>query len=157
MTIFEELVERVSNGEKFHIDFEKRTMKVGRNFLIKNGEYDASRRLVPDSFILPYITLDLVLGDIGVLYYSYKHSLPSERSDKKRHTYFKALSMNELTDSHLMHAERREEAQARLEGYILCMILEKRLIWDENVMGKWFYQAKGEPDLVILRKWIENN
>lgn len=35
MTIFNELVERVSNGETFHIDFEKRTMKVGNGFLIK--------------------------------------------------------------------------------------------------------------------------
>ena len=30
MTIFKELIEKVSNGETFHIDFEKRTMKVGK-------------------------------------------------------------------------------------------------------------------------------
>ena len=45
MTIYEELIKRVSNGETFHIDFEKRNMKIGKEFLIKNGEYDTSRVL----------------------------------------------------------------------------------------------------------------
>lgn len=155
MTIYEELVERVSNGETFHIDFAKRTMKVGKDYLIKNGEYDATKHLVPDSYVLPYIGMELILGCIGTLYAIYKCSLPSERSDKKRRTYFKALSMDELSDIQLLQAERREIAQARLEGYILCMILEKKFIWDEDIMGKWFYQAKGDSDLIILRKWIE--
>ena len=54
-----------------------------------------------------------------------------------------------------MRAERREIAQAKLEGYILCMMLENKFVWDEYKMGKWFYQSKEEPDLVILKKWIE--
>ena len=153
MTIYRELVERVSNGETFHIDFEKRTMKVGKEFLIKDGEYDTSRELFYGDD--DRITLDLILWNIGVLYFVYKRSLPSERSDKKRRTYFKALSMDELTDSQLMQAERREVAQAELEGYILCTILENKFVWEEDQLGKWFWQSKGDSDLVILRKWIE--
>ena len=156
MTIYEELVQRVSDGETFRIDFEKRTMKIGKNFLIKNGEYDTSRCLFheDDEAFLP---MDLILGSINVLYVGYKYSLPSERSDKKRRAYFKALSMDEIPDCRLMTAERREVAQAKLEGFILCMMLENRFVWDEKVMGKWFWQSKGHNDLVILRKWIENN
>ena len=72
MTIYEELIERVSNGETFHIDFEKQTMKVGKDFLIKNGEYDTSKFL----FNRPgdQCSMDLVLKTIDVLYTRYKYS-----------------------------------------------------------------------------------
>ena len=45
MAIYQELIERVDNGETFCIDFEKRNMKVGKEYLIKNGEYDVSREV----------------------------------------------------------------------------------------------------------------
>lgn len=152
MTIYKELIERVSNGETFHIDLEKRTIKVGKKFLIKNGEYDTSRELFAKDV---QFSINDILDMIHVKYHNYKYSLPSERSDKKRRTYFKALSMSELTDEQLMCAERREVTQARLEGFILCMILEGKFVWDENKLGKWFYQSNGDSDLVILKKWIE--
>lgn len=155
MTIFNELVERVSNGETFHIDFEKRTMKVGNKFLIKNGEYNTSRRLFSmenDS----YFTIDIILQMIDCLYKSYKYSIPSKRSDSKRRVYFKAFPMEEISDEELV-MERREILQARLEGFILCMILEGRFVWDEKKLGKWFWQSNEDPDLIIIRKWIENN
>lgn len=153
MTIYKELIERVSNGETFHIDFEKRNMKVGKDFLIKNGEYDSSKLI----FNQPNdpCPMDLILGTIDILYDYYKYSRPSERSDKKRRKYFKALSIDELTDEQLIVAERREIAQAKLEGFILCMILENKFIWDDMKLGKWFYQSKEDQDLVILKKWIE--
>lgn len=156
MTIYGELLERVSNGENFYIDLEKRTMKVGNDFLIKDEEYDSSRRLFhysPEN-ICP---MDIILEFIEHLYRIYKYSLPSERSDGKRRTYFKALSIEKIPDEELFSATRREIAKAKLEGFILCMILEDRFVWDEETMGKWFWQSSSDPDLVILRKWIENN
>lgn len=153
MTIFKELVERVSNGETFHIDFENHSLKIGKKFLIKNGEYDTSRILFnkPDESC----PMELILGTIDVLYTRYKYSLPSERSDKKRRTYFKALPIEQIPDKELFLAERREVAQAKLEGFILCVVLENKFIWDEYNLGKWFYQSKEDKDLVILKKWIE--
>ena len=156
MSIYLELIERVDNGETFSIDFEKRSMKVGKDYLIKNGEYDVSQGLFPKLHPEPY-SLHVVLHTIRDLYHTYKHSLPSERNDKKRRKYFKALSVDELTDEQLMCARPRESAQAALEGFILCSILAGHLVWDEDVMqGKWFYQSKNDPDLVILKSWIEN-
>lgn len=147
MTIYEELVERVSNGETFQIDLEKRTMKIGKETLIKNGEYDSERKLINAT------TQDILMA-IEALYKNYKYSLPSERSDNKRRKYFKALSIEELTDEQLIFADRREIAQAALEGYILCMVLNGQLKWADN-MGSWFWQSKNDSDLVILKKWIE--
>ena len=36
--IYLELIERVENGEGFRVDFEKRTMKVGKDYLIKKSD-----------------------------------------------------------------------------------------------------------------------
>jgi hypothetical protein len=151
MSIYLELLERVSDGESFHIDFEKRNMKVGRDYLIKEGEFDESNELITNTY-----EIRTILNMIEELYKAYKYSLPSERSDSKRRKYFKALPMEEITDEQLMVAERRECAQAALEGFVLCMIVSEQLTWDENVMqGKWFYQSESDPDLVLLRTWVE--
>lgn len=149
MTIYEELIQRVYEGETFRIDFEKQTMKVGKELLIKNGEYDTSRKLISNP------TMD-VIDIIEELYKRYKYSLPSERHDNKRRRYFKTLSLDDLTDDSLFIAGRREVEQARLEGFILCSVLNGIFTWNESMMGKWFWQSKNDPDLVILRKWIEN-
>lgn len=149
MTIYEELIQRVYDGEAFHIDFEKRTMKVGKNILIKDGKYDTARNLIGKPTMN---TIDV----IDELYNRYKYSLPSERHDGKKKHYFKTLTLDDMTDDRLFIAGRREVEQARLEGFILCSVLNGTLTWDEPTMGKWFYQSKNDPDLVILRKWIEN-
>ena len=150
MSIYLELLKRVSEGESFHIDFEKRNMKVGNDYLIKEGEFDESKGLVSGSY-----DMQTILNTIEKLYKNYKYSLPSERSDNKRRKYFKALPIEEITDEQLMTAERREFSQAVLEGFVLCMIVSGQLVWDEEVMqGKWFYQSKSDPDLVLLRTWV---
>ena len=151
MSIYLEFLERVSNGESFHIDFEKRNMKVGNDYLIKEREFDESKELISGP-----CDMRTMLNMIEGLYKEYKYSLPSERSDNKRRKYFKALPMEEITDEQLMTAERREFSQAALEGFVLCMIVSGQLVWDEDVMqGKWFYQSKSDPDLVLLRTWVE--
>lgn len=153
MTLYEELIKRVSEGEPFYVNFKNRTLKIGKKFIIADGVYDDSMELIACS----YDKLESLLDVIDNLYCNYKYSLPSERSDSKRCKYFKALSVNEMNDMQLIAGERREVARARLEGFILCVILNGKLQWDETKLGKWFYQSKTDPDLVILRSWIENN
>ena len=156
MSIYLELLERVSEGESFHIDFEKRNMKVGKDYLIKDGEFDESKALLDGFGFHEFRTLNDILRNVEMLYKKYKYSLPSERSDNKHRKYFKALPMEEITDEQLMVAERREYSRAVLEGFVLCMIVSGQLIWDEEIMnGKWFWQSDIEPDLVVLRSWVE--
>lgn len=154
MSIYSELIERVDNGEAFKIDFEKRTMEVGKEWLIEAGKTYTTEEL----FGKYWDAYDLyaLLHMIRELYKNYKYSLPSERSDSKRKKYFKALSIDELTDEQLMCAGKRETAQAALEGLILCSILTGHLVWDEEIMGgKWFWVSKNDNDLVLLRSWVE--
>ena len=127
-------------------------MKVGNTKLIDNGKYDENRLLIYEYNIY---SLQTLLHMIRELYRNYKTSIPSERSSKKRKCYFKALSADELTDEQLMCGERREVAQATLEGFILCMILNGELVWDEGIMGKWFWESRSDSDLIILRKWVD--
>jgi len=160
MTIYEELIQRVSDGESFYINFKNRAMKIGKKFLIADGVYDEERKLISDEYLEGFYDnhiLERILKLVYGLYLGYKYSLPSERSDSKRRKYFKALSIEEIGDEYLFRAERREVAQAKLEGFILCMILDGKFVWNEQRMGKWFWQSKGDPDLIILRNWIENN
>ena len=151
MTIYEELIQRVSNGETFSIDFEKQSLKIGRKKIVNNGEYNEDRVLFGDASL----EMSEILSFIEGLYTNYKHSLPSERADSKRKKYFKSLSIDELTDEQLFVAENREVAQAKLEGFILCMILDGHFVWDEHEMGKWFWESNNDKDLIILRRWID--
>lgn len=151
MSIYLEMLERVENGERFYINFEKRTMKVGGKVIIDKGEYDTSKKLYDGEIY----SIDALLSIIQALYKKYKYSLPSERSDNKRRKYFKALSVDELTDEQLIIGQPREVAQFALEAFILCTILNGDFVWDEETMGKWFYQCPSDQDLVILRNWIE--
>ena len=150
MSIFLKGLERVENGERFSINIEKRTMKIGQAKLIDNGEYDTTQLLYDEKFDDSRTMLDKVRE----LYIAYRFSLPSERSDKKRKKYFKALPIEELTDEQLIYSNRREVAQYMLEAFILCAILNGDFVWDDEIHGKWFYQDKIEKDLVILKNWI---
>ena len=153
MTIYEELIKRVEEGESFYVNFKNRSLKIGKKFVIADNIYDNERKLYTAS----ELKMPDIMSHIETLYKNYKYSLPSERSDSKRRVYFKALPVEKLTDAQMATGERREVARAKLEGFILCMIVDGFFIWNEDEMGKWFYQSQNDPDLVILRNWIENN
>lgn len=153
MTIYEELIKRVENGESFYINFKNQALKIGKEFVIADGFYDDERILYTDS----ELEMSDVLSYIEALYENYKYSLPSERNDSRRKQYFKALPVEKLTDKQMATGELREVARAKLEGFILCMIVDGFFVWNETEMGKWFYQSDRDPDLVLLRSWIENN
>ena len=148
MTVYEELIERVGDGECFCVDFEKQTIKIGKK-KVKLSD--------PERKLMNYVDKNEVISDIELLYKNYKYSMPSERSDKKRRTYFKALSVDKLTDAQLVCGVSRELAQARLEGFILCAVLSGYLVWDDFKTDGWFCQSQNDADLLILKSWIQNN
>lgn len=148
MTVYEELIERVDNGESFRIDFEKQTVRIGKKTI---------NLLEQDRKLIEYDDNNDALYDIEELYAKYKYSIPSERSDGKRKQYFKALPVDKLTDAQMVYGQRREVAQAALEGFILCAVLSGHLAWEDFQTGGWFWQSQNDADLVILKSWIQNN
>ena len=145
--IYHESVQAVKDGAKFKVDLERRNLTIDGKKIITNGEYEGELGM-------SLATLDDFLYTVERLYTFYKHSVPSERSESKSRRYFKALPERELSDDDMLYGKRRDPAQIELELYILCQVL-LGLEWDEQTMGRWFWQSKEDKDLVILKQWIQ--
>ncbi len=143
--IYNESIKKVQSGAKFHIDFQKRSMKIDGKYVIKQGEYESELGL--QAFDSPLII-------ITQLFVRYQHSLPSERSDHKRRKYFNALPEHQLSDEDMLYGESREVAQIKLELYVLIMILNGSLKWDEFAKDKWFWQSPVAKELIVMKEWI---
>lgn len=143
---YSELREKVEHGARFSIDFKKRTLKVsGKNIEIDDNDfYDSG---------LDY-DVPTIMADTERLYYIYKHSIPSERSERRQRNYFKSMPYKELTDEELCYGQHRETARFDLEFYILRALQLGRLTWQKE-WGSWFWQSDEDKDLVILREWVE--
>lgn len=142
--LFDKVCREVSNGAKFIVDFKTRSLKLNGEYIVKDGvtEYE-SHRYVPDNF----------LYHVEDFYAAYKHSIPSERSESRGKRNFNPLPEKDLTDDDMMYGIGRDFAQAQLEVYILCCLLEGA-IWNEE-WGKWFWQSPDDKDLILLREWFE--
>lgn len=132
--------EKVSNGSRFTVDFEKRTLRLdGRLVDLSDIEYKSD-----DAENVLFFSL----------YRTYKHSIPSERSDSHRRNYFKALPEKELSDEDMMYGQQREVARCRLELSLLLAIISGAFRWRDE-WGSWFYQSPYDKDFIILRSWVE--
>lgn len=147
--IWKESHDAVANGARFNISLEKRTMRIGKKYVILDGKFDGEL-----GFDDAPATSDEMLAHIEDLYDVYRHSVPSERSDARRKTYFQAMKMEELSDEELIYGEPREIAMFRLEAYILFCILCGLFDWDAIMGNKWFWASENDRNLVILGKWI---
>ena len=137
MNVYDRTVELISNGVPFKINLKERCLKVGNEELISNGCVNGELKLEAWS-----------VDRLKELYEIYRVSRPSERSEKKRNNYFKALSVNELTDEELIFGTNRELARFELEYYLLSNLLNGLKWWNGN---HWFYR---NGDLVVLKEWI---
>ena len=149
-TIFDSTIERVRKGARFKVSFQTRTLIVGGKKVIDNGKFEGELGI-------GQVPCERALAYIEDLYAQYKHSVPSERSERKRRKYFKALPEDDLNDEDMIYGTLRDIAQIVLELTVLCFILNDSLIWNEEKMGRWFWQSPNDKDLVILREWVENN
>ena len=151
--IIEDAGDLVYNGAKFYINLEKRSLSINGQYLIKDGEIH-----------LKHVGLgcwhkedwpeEKMIETLEQEYRSYKHSVPSERSESHRRCYFKALSEKELSDEDMLYGMNREFARYKLESSLLAFIMCGAFAWREE-WGSWFWQSPNDPDFIILRKWIE--
>lgn len=148
-TIWQQTMEGVANGARFQISFENRSLKLNKSYLIKDGQYEGE------------LGCDPYVGDavsqIEVLYGRYLHSIPSERSENKRHLYFRALTEDKLDNDDMLYGLPREETRAALELFILCQLIHGALKWQDFAAGKWFWQSTKYPSLILLKQWFEQS
>ena len=140
MSVYRELLERVSMGAKFKIDLVQKILKIDGKEVVFKGN------LINES--------DIGDGDywdtLEVLYQFFKRSVPSERHNGNR-PYFKAVSVEELTDDEIAFNESRNVAQFKLECYVLFASILGWLEWKND--KHWFWQGY-DKDLVVLKEWI---
>lgn len=98
-----------------------------------------------------------VIESMERLYHRFKHSIPSERSARSRSCNFVALPLEDLADDDLMYGDRRDDALARLEAFIVLAFASGQLVWTDEMekKGTWFWKSENDPDFVLLRQWIE--
>ena len=146
----DEILEKVYAGSKFYVNFEKRSVRVDGKLVVENGDFGDDEYEKEGDF-----SLEGTLATIEDLYNEYLHSIPSERSESHRKSYFIALKEKDLDDEDMMYGEQREISRARLETYVLEAISRGWLYWDEEKMGSYFWQSKKHKSLIILRDWVE--
>lgn len=146
--IFDNAIAAVADGAKFTINFKRRTLKINKKYIIRDGKYEGElgQSLCSEQECL---------SEIERLYSRYKHSVPTERSEGQQRRYFKAFSEYELSDEDLLFGIRRDIAQIELELFILCQIL-LGFKWNPETMSNWFWQSDSDKDLILLRDWIDN-
>lgn len=149
--IWNEAQEKVHNGSTFRINLEKRDLVIDGKRIIKDGKYEGE---LGCKIELP---VDILLATIEEYYGQYLHSVPSARSEAKHKRYFRAFPEHELSEEDMLYGQHRDITQLRLELFVLMAILQNALVWDEFAKGKWFWQSKRHPSLVLLRQWIEIN
>lgn len=139
---FGRVIREVRDGARFAIDFRERTLRL-------NGKVQDLSKItaLPDSG-------EKVLDTITARYRAYRHSVPSERSESRRRNWFRALPESGLSDEDMLYGLPREYARCCLELYVLLSLLSGALRWQEG-WGAWFWQSPDEPELVILREWVE--
>ena len=125
-----EFIEKVEDGEPYRINFEKREVRL-------NGF------LVDIDFELP----DNVEEKLLELFRNYKYSVPSAKADSK---YFFAFDDTHLSTKQLVENEKRYIARARLELYVLGLIINNK--WDFG--DKWYWQSEKDSKLVLFKKWF---
>ena len=114
--IYDKIINAVTDGAKFTVNFQKRTCRVNGKIIVNDMQYEGYLGTYPS-------TEEEIMSKIEQLYQEYKHSVPSERSESHRHYYFKALPEKALSDVDMMYGERREGARCRLEVYVLFFTL----------------------------------
>lgn len=146
--IYNNAIQQVREGAKFKVNFESKSLRINGQYVIKNGQYEGNLGI-------DKIESVEALSEIERLYSRYRHSIPSERDTVSNKLYFHALKESELWDEDMLFGEHRQEAQIKLELYVLCLILNGSLVWDEFAKDKWFWQSRNFPSLVILKQWIK--
>ena len=125
-----EFIKKVEDGEPYRINFEKKEVRL-------NGF------LVDIDFELP----DNIEEKLLELFRNYKYSVPSRKSDSK---YFFGFDESKLSTKQLAENESRYIARAKLELFVLGLIINQK--WDFG--DKWYWQCPSDSKLVLFKKWF---
>lgn len=125
-----EFIKKVEDGQPYRINFEKREVRLN-GFLVD----------------IDFEQTDNIEERLLKLFRNYMYSVPSAKADSK---YFFAFDETKLSTKQLAENESRYIARAKLELFVLGLIVKGE--W--NFDNKWYWQSNIEPKLVLFKKWF---
>ena len=129
MSIYSNLLDRVSKGAKYKINLVDKTLKIDGKEIALEGN------LIDENDVGNGNPWDI----LETLYLSFKRSVPSERHNGN-HSYFKCDSVEDLSDDEIAFNEPRSLSQFALECYVLFASISGKLEWQND--NHWFWQSK---------------
>lgn len=126
----DEFMQKVNDGEPYRINFEKKEVRLN-GFLVD----------------IDFELTDNVEEKLLELFRNYKYSVPSRKSDSK---YFFGFDESKLSTKQLAENESRYIARAKLELFVLGLIINQK--WDFG--DKWYWQCPSDSKLVLFKKWF---
>ena len=126
------IISRIEHGKPFRVSFKNRTLTLNGE-LIKNIEFE-----LPED----------VEGRLLELFENYKHSVPSAKADSK---YFFGFDESHLSTKQLAENEHRYIARAKLEIYVLGLIINNKWSFEDK---QWYWQSRRDSKLTLFRKWF---
>lgn len=143
MNIYEKAEHQLSSGAHWSIDLKKRSLRVGHKYLIEDGKYENE--------LGDYGNTGDTVADVERLFLLFQSSIPSQRSQSQKKSYFHATPLKDLSTEDMLFGEGREMCRFRLEMYILCSILDGSF----NIpFSGWFWRSERVPELVIKHEWV---
>ena len=126
------IIKRIEHGQPFRVSFENRTLTLNGS-VVKNIEFE-----LPDNIedkLLEYFE-------------NYKYSVPGIKADSK---YFFGLDESHLSTKQLAENEHRYIARAKLEIYVLGLIINNKWSFEDK---QWYWQSHRDSKLTLFRKWF---
>ena len=127
------IIKRIENGKPYRVSFENRTVTLDGKVLSR----------------IDFELSDNVEEKLLELFRNYKYSVPSAKADSK---YFFAFDESHLSTKQLAENENRNVARARLELFVLGLIINNK--W--NFENKWYWQSAKDTKLTLFSKWFDH-
>ena len=138
-----------ASGMRVDVDLNEHCLAIEGDLLVSHGHWQGELGV-------DQVGHNAALAMIERAYADYECSVPAH-DGRDRSRWFYATDEDRLTDAQLALGEERPRARCRLEVLTLALIVNGSLTSDSPQMrGRWFWQSKAHPRLVILTQWLRS-
>ena len=140
-------IDEVKQGAPFRIDLKSRSLKVGKNHIIKCGEFTTDPIL--------YDCVNVAQEMIEELFFDYYNS--GYEVGMPKNVLYQKKKLDEMDDSDMICGMNGHLARFKLEFFTLIGIINGSLNWaleDMNKRNRFFWKSEKYPKLIILKDFF---
>lgn len=144
--------EKVLKGSSWHVDWQRKSFRIGKEFLIKDGEIVNPKDTIG---ITPEGDLLQVIDELEERFWATQHCV---KGRKVHDSVFPQPKNENLSPEDELFGDYYQsffELEFSLFAYIMQGVFTP---WDTEVLGDgYFWKSKVYPKFVIYRSWTEFN